>query len=79
MTQEAVIAVREVLRLLLAADSYPRLGNHDCREADLLEAEALQKAKDAVSYPDDPPSSAQRRRSCGLLLHRHTGLEFDHR
>ncbi len=33
MTTEAPITVRDVLRLLLAADSYPRLGNHDWREA----------------------------------------------
>lgn len=36
-----------MLRLLLDADSYPRLGNHDWREADLLETEALQKATTA--------------------------------
>ena len=36
MTTEAPITVRAVLRLLLAADSYPRLGNQDWREADLL-------------------------------------------
>ena len=47
MTTEAPITVRDVLRLLLAADSYPRLGNHDWREADLLEAEALQKSANA--------------------------------
>ena len=55
MTTEAPITVREVLRLLLDADSYPRLGNHDWREADLLEAEALQKARTAEPCPDDPP------------------------
>jgi hypothetical protein len=59
MTTEAPIAVRDVLRLLLAADSYPRLGNHDWREADLLTAEALQKARTAKPRVDDPPEFAQ--------------------
>ena len=53
------ITVRDVLRLLLAADSYPRLGNHDWRVADLLEAEALQKARTAKLRADDPPEFAQ--------------------
>jgi hypothetical protein len=55
---EAPITVREVLSLLLAADSYPRLGNHDWREADLLETEALQKAATAEPRADDPPEFA---------------------
>jgi hypothetical protein len=59
MITEAPITVRDVLRLLLAADSYPRLGNHDWREADLLEAEALQKARTAKPCVDDPPEFAQ--------------------
>jgi len=59
MTTEAPIPVRAVLRLLLAADSYPRLGNHDWREADLLEAEALQKARTAEPRADDPPEFAR--------------------
>jgi hypothetical protein len=59
VTAEAPITVREVLRLLLAADSYPRLGNHDWREADLLEAEALQKAQTAEPRADDPPEFAR--------------------
>jgi hypothetical protein len=59
MTTEAPITVRCVLRLLLAADSYPRLGNHDWREADLLEAEALQKATTAEPRADDPPEFAR--------------------
>ncbi len=41
---EAGITVREVLRLLLEADSYPCLGNDDWRIADRMEAEALRKA-----------------------------------
>src|ERR1700712_339553 len=59
MITEAPITVRDVLRLLLAADSYSRLGNHDWREADLLEAEALQKALKAKPSNDDPPEFAQ--------------------
>lgn len=59
MTTEAPIAVRDVLRLLLAAASYSRLGNHDWREADLLAAEALQKARPAKPGIDDPPEFAQ--------------------
>ena len=38
---------------------YPRLGNHDWREADLLEAEALQKARTAEPRADDPPEFAR--------------------
>lgn len=59
MTVEAPVTVREVPQLLLAADSYPRLGNHDWREADLLEAEALHKAA-AEPRADDPPEFAAR-------------------
>jgi hypothetical protein len=59
MITEAPITVRDALRLLLAADSYPRLGNHDWHEADLLEAEALQKARTATPCDDDPPEFAQ--------------------
>jgi len=58
MIMEAPTTVREVLSLLLAADSYPRLGNHDWREAELLEAEALRKAQTAEPHPDDPPEFA---------------------
>ena len=55
---EAPITFREALRLLLDADSYPRLGNHDWREADLLEAEALKMATTAEPRADDPPEFA---------------------
>ncbi len=55
MTTEAPISIREVLRLLWEADSYPQLGNEDNRVADRLEREALAKAKHAVPSPDDPP------------------------
>jgi len=33
-------------------------GNHDWREADLLEAEALEKARTAEPCADDPPEFA---------------------
>lgn len=52
------ITVREVLRLLLEADRYPILGNHDAREATALERDALTKAATAVPSPDDPPEFA---------------------
>ena len=52
---EPAITVREVLRLLLEADSYPCLGNDDWRIADRMEAEALGKAAGARSSPGDPP------------------------
>ena len=39
MITKAPITVRDVLRLLLAADSYPRLGNHDWREAGISNTE----------------------------------------
>lgn len=51
---EAMITVREVLRLLLEADSYPRLGNADWATADQMEAAALDKAETALASPDDP-------------------------
>jgi hypothetical protein len=50
MTTETSITVRKVLSLLLAAGSYPRLDNHDWHEADLLEAEVLQKAATTVEH-----------------------------
>lgn len=52
---EAAIPVREVLRLLLEADSYSCLGNDDWRVADRMEAEAFRKAATTVPFPDDPP------------------------
>ena len=55
---EAVIPIREVLRLLLEADSYPCTGNDDWRVADRMEAEVLRKAATAVPFPDDPPNLA---------------------
>jgi hypothetical protein len=52
---EPTITVREVLRLLLEADSYPRLGNEDWPVAARMEAAALEKVATAVASPDDPP------------------------
>jgi hypothetical protein len=50
--------VREILLLLLAADQYPILGNHDWTESALMEKEALARAESAVAAPDDPPEFA---------------------
>jgi hypothetical protein len=52
---EARVTVREVVRLLLEADSYPRLGNEDWPVAARMEAAALEKAATAVASPHDPP------------------------
>ena len=56
---EARITVREVVRLLWEADSYPLLGNEDRPVAERMEATALQKAATAVASPDDPPEFAR--------------------
>jgi hypothetical protein len=53
------ITVREVLRLLLEADSYPRLGNEDWAVAARMEAAALAKAATALASPDDPAEFAR--------------------
>jgi hypothetical protein len=61
MTREGVeatvapITVREVLCLVLEADQYPCIGNEDWPKAERMSAAALEKAKIAVSSPDDPP------------------------
>jgi hypothetical protein len=52
---EPVITAREVLRLLLEADSYPCLGNEDWPVAARMETAAIKKAAIAVASPDDPP------------------------
>ena len=49
------ITVRDVLRLLPEADSYPRQSNSDWRDADEMEAAALAQAEGAVGSPGDPP------------------------
>jgi hypothetical protein len=51
----APVTVREVVRLLLEADSYPRLGNEDWPVAARMEAAAIEKPATAVPSPDDPP------------------------
>jgi hypothetical protein len=56
---EAGVTVREVVRLLLEADSYPRMGNEDWPVAARMEAAALEKAATAVASPDDPPEFAR--------------------
>jgi hypothetical protein len=53
-TTETQITVREVIRLLWEADSYPRLGNADWPAAARMEAVALEKAATAVPLPNDP-------------------------
>jgi hypothetical protein len=58
-TRENRATVREVVRLLLEADSYPRLGNADWPVAERMEAAALEKASTAVASPDDPPEFAR--------------------
>jgi hypothetical protein len=50
---EAAITVREVLRLLVETDSYPRLGNEDWAVAARMEAAALKKAVMAVASSGD--------------------------
>ena len=49
------VTVRDVLRLLLEADSYPRQGNTDWRDAERMQAAALEKVEAAIGSPDDPP------------------------
>jgi hypothetical protein len=61
---EARVTVREVLRLLLEADSYPCPGNEDWAVAARMEAAALAKAETAVASPDDPPEFALGCRPC---------------
>jgi hypothetical protein len=50
----ATVTVNNVLHLLLEADSYPRQGNEDWRQADKMEVAALQKAEGAIESPRDP-------------------------
>lgn len=49
------ITVRNVLQLLLEADSYPRQSNTDWRHAERMEGAALEKIEDAIGSPGDPP------------------------
>jgi hypothetical protein len=56
---EGPIAVREVVRRLWKADSYPCRGNEDWAVAARMEQAALATAATAVASPDDPPEFAQ--------------------
>jgi hypothetical protein len=47
--------VREVLLLLLAADTYPHEFSHDWRTGDRIEAETVAIAGTAIAAADDPP------------------------
>jgi hypothetical protein len=58
MSDEA-ITVREVVRLLWKADSYPCRGNEDWAVAAGMEEAALATAATAVASPDDPPEFAE--------------------
>ena len=49
------VTVREVLRLLLVVDAFPRQDNTDWERARELEAAALAKGEGATGSPDDPP------------------------
>jgi hypothetical protein len=63
---EPTITVREVLRLLLEADSYPRLGNEDWAVAARMEAAALKKAVTAAASSDDPPEFGVGWKRCAM-------------
>jgi hypothetical protein len=60
---EARITVREVVRLLLEADSYPRLGNEDWPVAAHMEAAAIRRLR-----PRWPPPTTRRNSQCGWKL-----------
>jgi len=49
------VTIREVLRLLLVVDSFPRQDIADRERAQELEAAALAKGESATGSPDDPP------------------------
>lgn len=49
------VTVREILRLLLVVDAFPRQDNTDWERARELEAAALAKGEGAIGSPDDPP------------------------
>jgi hypothetical protein len=51
LSPEAPVTMREVLRLLLEADSYPRLGNEDWSVAARMEAAALKKPPPPWRHP----------------------------
>ena len=49
------MTIREVLRLLLVVDAFPRQDSADRDRAQELEAAALAKGEGAAGSPDDPP------------------------
>jgi len=49
------VTIREVLRLLLVVDAFPRQNNVERERAQELEAAALAKGEGATGSPDDPP------------------------
>jgi hypothetical protein len=52
------LSMREALREIWKAASYPIRGNEDWRIAARMDAEALERAGKAVPAPDDPPEFA---------------------
>jgi hypothetical protein len=52
------LTMREALREIWKAASYPTSGNEDLRIAARMDAEALERAGKAVPRPDDPPEFA---------------------
>jgi len=52
------LTTREALREIWQAASYPIRGNEDWRIAARMDAEALERAGEAVPGPDDPPEFA---------------------
>jgi hypothetical protein len=49
------VSVRDVLRLLLVVDAYPRQDDTDRERARELETAALARGDGAIQSPDDPP------------------------
>jgi hypothetical protein len=54
----APLSMREALRLIWQAASYPILGNGDAQIAVKMDAEALERAGTTVQAPDDEPEFA---------------------
>jgi hypothetical protein len=53
------LTTREALRQIWEADRYPIRGNEDWRIAARMDAEALERAVNAVPGPGDPPEFAR--------------------
>jgi hypothetical protein len=69
------VTVREVLRLLWEADSYPRPGNEDWAIAARMEAAAMEKAATAVPSPDDPRNLRAGWKRCKGAISRSTSAK----